>query len=66
MANNTNSETHFNVTVVSKEFENIALIQRHRLVNETLADEMNEAKGGTIHALAIKAKTPEQWEKANK
>ena len=66
MANNQNSETHFNVTVVSKDFENVPLIQRHRLVNETLADEMNAEKGGTIHALAIKAKTPEQWEKAQK
>ena len=39
MAGNTNPETHFNVTVVSKEFENMPLIQRHRLVNETLDEE---------------------------
>ena len=65
MADNKHAETHFNVTVVSGEFENVPLIQRHRLINEILADEMSAEKGGTVHALAIKAKTPAQWEKAN-
>ena len=65
MAGNTDPETHFNVTVVSQEFENLPLIQRHRLVNEILADELDKEKGGTVHALQIKAKTPAQWEKAN-
>ena len=58
MADNKNSETHFSVTVVSKEFDSLPLIQRHRLVNEALADELDAEKGGTVHALAIKAKTP--------
>ena len=64
MREKTASETHFNVTVVSQKFDNLPLIQRHRLVNDILADEMNEEKGGTVHALSIKAKTPAQWEKA--
>jgi len=54
-------ETHFNLLVVSASFRNLQLIERHRLVNDLLADEMNAAVGGTVHALSIKAKTPEQW-----
>ena len=47
--------------VVSAAFEGVALIERHRLVNEALAEEL--AEKGPIHALSIKAKTPEQWSK---
>eukprot|EP00111_Clytia_hemisphaerica_P020135 TCONS_00059344-protein len=52
------SETHFKVIVVSDAFSKKPLIQRHRLVNETLKEEL--ASG--VHALSIQAKTPEQWE----
>ena len=51
------SESHFKVVVVSTEFEGKSLIQRHRLVNQTLAEELKHP----IHALSIQAKTPEQW-----
>lgn len=51
------SESHFRVLVVSECFEGLSLLQRHRLVNETLKDELS----GRIHALAIQAKTPQQW-----
>jgi stress-induced morphogen len=53
------SETHFNVTVVSNRFDNVSLIDRHRLVNAALQDELQSG----VHALAITAKTPEQWAK---
>lgn len=43
------SETHFKVVVISEKFENVPLIQRHRLVNEALDYEL---KNG-IHALSI-------------
>ena len=43
--------------VVSEAFEGKALIQRHRIVNEILAEEIK-----LIHALSIQAKTPSQWE----
>nr|XP_014284712.1 bolA-like protein DDB_G0274169 isoform X1 [Halyomorpha halys] len=56
------AETHFKVVVVSDKFENVPLIQRHRLVNEILDHEL---KNG-IHALSIMAKTPIQWEKSDK
>jgi len=45
-------ETHFRVKVVSSAFEGVSLVQRHRMVNETLADELR----GPVHALAIEAK----------
>ncbi|RQM20023.1 hypothetical protein B5M09_004285 [Aphanomyces astaci] len=51
------SETHFKVVVVSDEFEGKPLIQRHRLVNQVLAAELD----GGVHALSIQSKTPTQW-----
>ncbi|MBN3311863.1 BOLA1 protein, partial [Atractosteus spatula] len=52
------SESHFRVLVVSERFEGLPLLQRHRLVNEALRDEL----AASVHALAIQAKTPAQWE----
>ncbi len=51
------SESHFRVLVVSPQFEGLSLLQRHRLVNETLREELSTC----VHALAIQAKTPQQW-----
>lgn len=51
------SESHFRVLVVSSRFEGLSLLQRHRLVNETLSHELSTS----VHALAIQAKTPQQW-----
>lgn len=48
----------FNVVIVSSEFEGKSLLQRHRLVNTTLAEELK-----TIHAFSQKNYTPEQWAK---
>ncbi|MEM7428130.1 MAG: BolA family protein [Pseudomonadota bacterium] len=48
-------ETHFRVKIVSEAFRGKPLVQRHRMVNETLADEL----AGPVHALAIKASPPE-------
>jgi BolA protein len=47
-------ETHFRVVVVSAQFEGQSPVERHRLVNATLKDELS----GPVHALAIKALTP--------
>uniref|UniRef100_A0A8C5R0W9 BolA-like protein 1 n=1 Tax=Leptobrachium leishanense TaxID=445787 RepID=A0A8C5R0W9_9ANUR len=54
----TGSETHFKVVVISEMFAGKSLIQRHRLLNELLKEEL----AGPVHALSIVAKTPEQWE----
>lgn len=51
------SESHFKVIVVSTEFQGLALLQRHRLINEVLAEEL----ASSIHALAIHTLTPEEW-----
>ena len=47
-------ETHFNVEVVSAAFAGKSRIERHRMVNALLADEL----AGPVHALAVKAKAP--------
>jgi stress-induced morphogen len=54
------SESHFRVVVVSEKFVEVKLLERHKMVNKALF-EMLRTK---IHALAIVAKTPEQWGKA--
>jgi BolA protein len=46
-------ETHFRVYIVSNAFEGKGRIERHRLINTTLAAEL----AGPVHALAIKAST---------
>lgn len=45
---------HYNLLIVSEQFEGLSLIQRHRLVFEHVDDLMQSQ----IHALSIKAKTP--------
>ena len=47
-------ETHFKVHIVSPAFEGKSRIERHRMVNTTLAAELK----GSVHALAIKAQAP--------
>jgi BolA protein len=54
-----NSETHFRVIVVSDAFDQVRRVQRHRAINRLLVDEL----AGPVHALAIEAVTPREWEK---
>lgn len=51
------SESHFKVTIVSNAFKDQMLIKRHRMVNSTLQQEMQQ-----IHALALHTLTPEEWQ----
>ncbi|GFY84833.1 BolA-like family protein [Actinidia rufa] len=47
----------FAIEIVSAQFEGKRLLERHRMVNAALVEEMKE-----IHALSIKkALTPDQW-----
>jgi BolA protein len=48
------SETHFRVEVVSAAFAGKGRVERHRLVNNLLAEEL----AGGVHALAIDARAP--------
>ncbi|RWM28464.1 MAG: BolA family transcriptional regulator [Mesorhizobium sp.] len=47
-------ETHFRVRIVSPNFSGMSRVDRHRAVNELLADEL---KAG-VHALAIEPAAP--------
>lgn len=47
-------ESHFAVGIVSAAFSGKSRLERHRMVNAELADEL----AGGIHALAIKAYAP--------
>jgi BolA protein len=47
-------ETHFRVYIVSSVFEGKSRVERHRMINATLSEEL----AGSVHALAIKAQAP--------
>ncbi|MCF2521612.1 BolA family protein [Bradyrhizobium sp. G127] len=47
-------ETHFRVYIVSKAFDGKSRVDRHRMINSSLAAEL----AGSIHALAIHAYAP--------
>lgn len=50
-------ESHFKVILVSAEFEGLRLLQRHRKINEVLAEEL----ANHIHALALHTYTQAEW-----
>ena len=50
---------HFFATIVSPEFEGKRLVQRHQLVYAAMGDRMK----AEVHALSIKAFTPEEFAK---
>jgi len=47
-------ETHFRIYIVSPAFEGKSRVERHRMINSTLAAEL----AGSVHALVIKAEAP--------
>jgi BolA family transcriptional regulator, general stress-responsive regulator len=47
-------ETHFRVYIVSDAFRGKSRLERHRMINGTLSDEL----AGGVHALAIHATAP--------
>lgn len=51
------SESHFKVVLVSDAFEGKTLVTRHRMINEILADELQNK----IHALALHTYTHNDW-----
>ena len=51
---------HFQVVVVSPQFEGKTLIERHHMVQGPLRAHVED---GRIHALSMKTFTPEQWRK---
>lgn len=47
-------ETHFKIEIVSAAFEGKSRVERHRLVNAALAEEL----AGPVHALQLVTKAP--------
>lgn len=56
-------ESHFKLTIVSTDFDGLRQVARHQKIY-ALATPLMTAQGGTIHALAIHAYTPAEWEQA--
>ena len=49
-------ESHFNLEVVSAAFEGKGRVERQRMINGLLAEEL----AGPVHALSIRARTPSE------
>lgn len=52
-------ESHFKVVIVSEQFQGLRLVQRHQKVYAAAADLLSPGK---IHALAIHAYAPQEWQ----
>ena len=59
----TGDGSHFEALVISAEFAGKSPVQKQKMVYATVNDEITS---GALHALTIKAYTPEEWEKASK
>ena len=49
-------ESHFSITVVSEAFAGKSRVDRHRMVNALLAEEL----AGKVHAMALTTLTPDE------
>ena len=54
-------QRHYEALVVSNAFEGMMKVKRHRLIYQALGDHMV----ADIHALSIKALTPEEYQRLN-
>lgn len=54
-------ESHFKLTIVSAAFAGKRLVARHQQVYNLVA-ELLTSQGGSVHALAIHAYTPDEWQ----
>ena len=52
---------HLQAIVVSSEFEGKTLVKQHQMVYAAVQEQM---ASNTIHALALKTYTPEEWQAA--
>nr|CDS23163.1 bolA protein 1 [Echinococcus granulosus] len=55
-ASNIGHESHFRISIVSKDFENIGDVMRHRLIKKALQHEFDAG----LHAISILAKSPSE------
>lgn len=54
-------ESHFKLTIVSEDFTSQGLVARHQKVYGLVANLLTQG-GGMVHALAIHAYTPDEWQ----
>lgn len=55
--------SHFSVIVVTEQFAGMRAVKRQQTVYAVLGDKITS---GEVHALSIKAYTPEEWQTAQK
>ncbi len=55
--------SHFQVTVISNQFDGLRSVKRQQLVYSLLTEHITS---GTLHALGIKAYTESEWKTASK
>jgi acid stress-induced BolA-like protein IbaG/YrbA len=53
--------SHYQVVIVSEQFEGLRSVKKQQMVYAAVNEHI---ASGEIHALTIKAYTPEEWEKA--
>ena len=51
-------DTHVHITIVSEQFSNHTLVQRHRMVNQALKPAFDH----TLHAAQLITKPPKEWQ----
>ena len=56
-----NVESHFEVIIVSQEFDNKSKIIRHRMINECLQEDFQS----DLHSVSIKAYTIDEYKNIN-
>lgn len=49
-------ETHFRVQITARKFDGMSRVNRHRAINDVLADEL----ASTVHALALEIRAPNE------
>ena len=58
---NTGDLNHFSILIISDMFNKLSLINRHKIIYNLFKDELTRE----IHALQIKAFTPQEWNQKN-
>jgi BolA family transcriptional regulator, general stress-responsive regulator len=54
-----NGGAHLSIVIVSPRFEGLGVLDRHRLIQSTLSQEM---ASNLIHAMELKTLTPDAWQ----
>ena len=57
IADMTGQSNHFSIFILSKSFDKVSLIDRHKIIYNVFKKELTNE----IHALQIKAFTPDEW-----